>query len=64
MTLLNDSKFWEWLKEKEQKEKNNQEFEQIPLYISVDLPKSEKRPEGDSSENELDYTVDSVVYQF
>lgn len=64
MAVLDDPKFWEWLRKKEQR-KSDQEFEQIPLYISVEVPKPNKPPETDPTDTKIDYTVDgSVIFEF
>lgn len=65
MTFLNDENFWEWLKEKERKEKGSQESEQIPLYISIDLPKPAKEEvSNESFDYESDIMDGSVIFQF
>lgn len=67
METLNDPGFWEWLRKKDS-EKSQNEFEPVPLYISVVIPpkpEKQQKKEDQSSEYEIDYSVDDgVVYQF
>jgi len=65
MAHLNDPRFWEWLKEKGREQTKNQEFEPIPLYISIDQPQKKNEIEKeDSAEGEIDYSIeDNIVYQ-
>lgn len=73
MELYNDPEFWEWVKERRNKEKHS-DFEQIPLHITLEIPIKENSEqsnilddkEKDSKiEYDIDHTIDdSIVFQF